>query len=155
MSDLHTYLQDHLAGATFGVNLLKDLSEQKVDKELAALAAKLVAEVQLDRETLDRIVNSLGEESSALKDAGAWVAQKLGRTKLSTTEPFGVFEAVELMTLGVSGKIALWKTLAEIPRLETTVSVDQLKALIAQAEQQFDQLECFRLRMAKSLFRSL
>lgn len=151
MSALHTYLQDHLAGATFGVNLLKDLSAQKVDGALAVMAAKLVAEVESDRDTLDRILKSCGAESSLLKDSSAWIAQKLGRSKLSTNEPFGLFEALELMTLGVLGKIALWKSLEVTTGLATTINTNQLRPLIARAERQFEQLEAARLRIAKTI----
>lgn len=154
MSALYTYLQDHLAGATFGVNLLKDLSEQQTDKALAAIAAMLLTEVEADRKTLEGIVKSLGAESSLLKDASAWVAQKLGRTKLSTNEPFGLFEALELMTLGVAGKIALWKSLQVSPGLSNTISDDELDTLIIRAKSQFDELESFRLRLAKAVLLS-
>ncbi len=117
MNALYTYLQDHLAGATFGLNLLKDLGEQQLDQELANLAKSVLGEVEAGRQTLERVLKCLGANASPLKDASAWVAQKLGSTKLSTNKPFGLFEAVELMTLGVLGKVALWKSLEVLPPL--------------------------------------
>ena len=83
MSDpLSTYLHDHLAAAQFAVELLKSLHEQHAGEPLGAFAATLLREVEEDRQTLQRIVDQAGTEASLLKEATAWVGEKVSRFKL-------------------------------------------------------------------------
>ena len=72
MSDsLATYLQDHLAGSNFAVELLKSLHDQHADDALGQFAAALLGEVEEDRAVLRRIIKGAGKEGAALKEAAA------------------------------------------------------------------------------------
>lgn len=143
-----TYLHDHLAGAKFAVNLLDDLSQQDFDIEVAKSAGRLRPEIESDRMTLETFVNQLGGHSSAIKDAAGWVAQKAGRMKLDINDPLGLFEAVEVLALGVLGKIALWSALDVVHRTHGCIEGLDLKMLLDRAKAQHRELESLRLRLA-------
>ena len=149
---LATYLHDHLAGANFAVELLKDLSEQAVDAEVARLSARLLVEVEEDRAVLQGVADSIGAQQSSVKEAAAWVAQKASRVKLTIGAPIGTFEAVEMLSLGVQGKRALWTALRETRLNDRRFDGLDLDELASRACEQFAQLEDVRLRLARSVF---
>lgn len=146
---LLTYLNDHLSGARFAVSLLEDLSEQKNNIQLSAFSADLLTEIEEDQVALTNCVTALGGGPSMLKEATAWIAQKAGKAKLDVTEPLGQFEAVEMLMLGVSGKLALWDALSEISQDDLTFSESDLRRLAQRAVDQRNRLEARRLELAK------
>jgi hypothetical protein len=149
---LITYVQDHLAGARFAIELIEDLHGQKDDAELARFAGDLLSQVQADRQTLEGLLEaSSAEDPSALKEAATALAQKASRLKLSMSDPFGRFEAVEILPLGVLGKRALWRTLEAVSQSQRLRTLDW-KSLIGLAEQQHAALEELRLRLAAGAF---
>lgn len=154
MANLLVYLQDHLAGAKFAVNLLEDLSHQDVDSDTAKLAAKLLPEIQADRDVLENLAAELGEDPSTLKEAVAWLAQKASRLKLTMGEPGGIFEAVEVLTLGVVGKLALWHALEALAPSHAAIAALDLTALCGRATSQHAALEDRRRRLAIKAFAS-
>lgn len=147
---LVTYLQDHLAGAQFAVSLLKDLSEQGLDPDVARFSKQLLAEVEADRVVLQDCADRIGGETITLKEAAAWVAQKVGRFKLTLNEPIGMFEAIEVLSLGVLGKLALWNALNTIQETDDQFGGINLDELSSRALTQHGQLEELRLKLAAS-----
>ena len=150
---LLTYLHDHLAGARFAVSLLQDLSDQKVDSEVAQCAARLLPAVEQDRAALEADLKRVGDDGSMVKDVAAWVTQKASRFKLALHDPFGLFEAIEMLSLGVLGKIALWNALKSLrdgqgKAAGQNVTGLDLEQLILRAHDQYQQLESLRLRLA-------
>lgn len=148
---LVTYIQDHLAGAKFAVGLLTDLSGR--DGEASTLAAQLLSEIESDRSVLEDFVNQLGGDPSTLKEAAAWFSQKAGRLKLALDEPLGVFEAIEMLSLGVLGKLALWTALKAIADSDKRIVELDLDALAKRAMAQHQQLESLRLKLAVNALR--
>lgn len=146
---LTTYLQDHLAGATFGVNLLRSLREQHAGDAFSDVIAELLADVEADEATLRELVNSSGG-GDTLKEATAWFAERASRLKLrfGVDQELGTFEGLELMSLGVLGKRALWRALEQLKGQEPRLAALDLPRLIARAESQFDRLEHYRLAIA-------
>lgn len=157
MSDCYiTYLRDHLAGAKFALSLLDDLREQTFDRDMASIAAALHPEIQADRDELERYVDGLGGSAGPLRQAAAWLTQKASKFKLSLEDPLGRFEAIEALTLGVQGKLALWNTMKELMvghaakklQLES-LDLDKLRL---RALTQAESLECFRRNLARRTF---
>ena len=89
---------------------------------------------------------------SPVKQAGAWVAEKAGRIKLSglTTgdEELGRYLTLETMSLGVEGKRSMWTALERASNQYSELQATDLTGLIARAEVQRDALENERLRTA-------
>jgi len=154
MSDpLAVYLHDHLAGAVVGVNLLESLRDQHSGESLGEFASGLLKEVEADRAALQAIAERLGAGSSGVKNAAAWVSEKMSRFKLGRDEGdgLGTFEALEALSLGILGKRALWKALTT--HSERIGQVD-LERLVSRAEAQYARVEERRMALAPSALRS-
>ena len=61
-TNLRTYLHDHLAGANFAIQLLEDLSNQRLDPAIAQAAAILLPRVQHDRDLLELLISNGNED---------------------------------------------------------------------------------------------
>jgi hypothetical protein len=113
---LAIYLNDHLAGATAGVELARRLrSSNRSDPELGAPLAELCAEVEADRETLRQTMERLGIRRGCVKPAAAWAGEKLGRLKLNGQvrgySPLSRVVELEMLAIGIAGKRQMWKAL--------------------------------------------
>lgn len=124
MSDnLATYLHDHLAGAVAGLELVEALRDQHEGEALGRFAAQLSGEIEADRRSLEELAKRVGPGGNPLKEATAWLAEKVSRLKLGRQAggELGTFEALEALALGILGKQALWDALAVVspqdPRL--------------------------------------
>ncbi len=150
---LAIYLHDHLAGAAFAIDLLESLSDYYSGEALGQLAAGWLIEVQQDQEVLQRITDRAGKESSHLKEAAAWLAEKVSRLKLShDAKGFGTFQALETLALGIFGKLELWRALKVIAEKDDRFRGIEFEELIARAQRQYDQVEENRLLVARSAF---
>ena len=153
---LLSYLRDHLAGAIGALELLEHLRSHAGDEEIRKAATTFHVEVGADREVLENIAQQLGGGSSAVKDASAWVGEKLSRLKLGavgdTVNGLPLFEAIEALSLGIAGKIALWDTLIAIARDDSSMPRLDYYALRQRAQQQHDRMELHRLRLATLVF---
>lgn len=142
MTDLLAiYLNDHLMGATAGLELFKRAAATHPELE------PLRQEVEQDREALLRMLVATGTRPDRLKTTAGWVGEKLGRLKLNghlvSRSPLSDLIELEGMALGVQGKLAGWRLLRSLgdPRLPAA----ELDDLIARAERQAEQLESRRL----------
>jgi hypothetical protein len=156
MSDyLATYLHDHLAGSNFAVELLKTLQDQHADEPLGQFASALRIEIEQDRQMLQQIIDQVGVRTPPLKEAVAWVGEKVSRFKLrhATSLEFGTFEMLELLALGIQGKLALWQTLSSMASDDLRLRGANFQALISRAQAQHSEVEERRLQAAGSAFR--
>lgn len=117
MNYLAIYLNDHLGGATGGVELARRLrTSNRGDDMFGPPLDRVCSEIEEDRAALERVIKGLGFSPSTVKPAGAWVAEKLGRLKLNGRlrgySPLSRLLELEGLLMGITGKIALWKTLA-------------------------------------------
>ena len=137
MSDrLATYLHDHYSGSTFAIELLKGLREQHAGEPhagepLSEFADGLMVEIEEDRKVLQRIIDRAGGEPAALKEAAAWLSERLSRFKLrrKTAGDFGTSEALETLALGIVGKLALsgglfWRPPNSIPECPARITTN-------------------------------
>jgi hypothetical protein len=149
-SNLATYLHDHLAGAHFAIEMLQDLCEKASDVRVRELATALLPEIEGDRGVLQQLAKGLGEEPSGAKESAAWITQKLSRIKLSAADELGAFEAIETLSLGILGKLALWNALLQLPAGNAMKDLD-LPSLIAAAENQHGRVEQLRRALARKV----
>ena len=80
---LSIYLNDHLAGSTLGVELSRRARSANEGTPLGEWLAELTREIEEDRATLERLMDTLGVRRDHLKNKGAWIAEKAGRLKLN------------------------------------------------------------------------
>src|SRR3954447_8305855 len=153
---LGIYLNDHLAGATAGLELARRLTNAHQDTEHEQSLAQFAEDVAEDRETLIQIMQTLGVRRAHYKTTAAWFAEKAGRVKpnghLLTRSPLSSLLEVEIMQLGVEGKAAGWRTLRTIAAYDARLDSGQLELLIERARQQSDFLEGLRPVMSQNAF---
>jgi hypothetical protein len=149
---LSTYLDDHLAGATAGVELAHRVVSSHEGRAEADVLRTVAAEIAEDREALIALRDGLGVQPSRWKAAAGWVGEKLTRAKLSdpVTGDADLTRLLQLETLslGIAGKLALWQSLTSSMAGEPT-AVD-LDGLIRRAEQQRGVVEQCRLTAARA-----
>src|SRR5690606_24449184 len=115
-TDLLTiYLNDHLAGAALAISVMKRCARSNEGTPLAATLRGIVAEVEGERRVILGVLHDLGGRLNPVKQAGAWVAEKLGRGKLNGSlvsySDLSRLEEVEGLLLGVRGRLALLQAL--------------------------------------------
>ncbi len=151
MSLLATYLNDHLAGATAGVELVRRARGSNEGSELGDFLAQLTVEIERDRETLQKVMAAVGARPDRVKVAGAWAGEKVGRLKpngrLLGYSPLSRVVELEGLRLGVEGKACLWRMLRELD--DSRLRGFDFEALIASAERQRDELERRRLEAGR------
>lgn len=152
---LATYLHDHLAGSHFAIELLSSLERQYPGDELAHFARSLSVEVRQDQEILEQVIERVGKSSLDLMEAVGWLAEKASQLKLSrdgSCRGIGTFEALELLTLGIRGKSALWKTLPAIRAIDARIPGLDFDHLMTRADEQYSRAEEQRLKVARVTF---
>jgi hypothetical protein len=152
MSDpLATYLHDHLGGAKAAIDLLEAMRDHQKDEPLGDFAANLLAEVQADRDTLQRLAEKAGGGSNVIKEFTGWLGEKATRLKVApdSADPFATFEALEFLALGVRGKLGMWQALDVAAANDRRLSGYEFKPLAARAETQYQQVEQQRMQVAK------
>jgi hypothetical protein len=150
---LATYLNDHLAGATGGLALARRAASENEGSELGDFLTELTGELDADREALRAIMAALGVRTDPVKIVAARVFERIGRLKpnaqLRGYSPLSPLVELEVLRLGIHGKLALWRALAEIadaPPLDS----EHLSELAARAERQAADVEARRLEVARS-----
>jgi hypothetical protein len=152
MSDpLATYLHDHLAGSMIAVDLLTVLRDEHAAEPLGRLAAELLADVEADRAVLRGLTERVGAPTNPVKEAAAWLAEKVMRAKLhrQMSGELGTFEAVEALALGIQGKLALWLALERIAAEEPRLGGPDYALLAERARSQHARAEAARLGLAR------
>jgi hypothetical protein len=152
---LAIYLNDHLAGSTTAVELLRRAVGQYEGTPLGAFLAGLRAEIQEDRETLKSFMAANGVERQRYKVAAAWVAEKAARLKfngaLVRRSQLTPFVELETLAIGIHGKELLWRALREVAPDDATSA--QLDELIARAQRQHEDVERHRRAAASAAIR--
>ena len=152
-----TYLKDHLAGSTGGVSLAQRMADTAQDGTAgfqegeARELAKIAEEIEADQETLLAIMDRLDVPPSRFKRAGAWIGEKLARSKLRASSPWGRVLQFESLIMGVTGKIKLWRCLYEVAGSDARLQKQEIKTLLDRAEDQRRRLETLHEDTAHSL----
>jgi hypothetical protein len=144
---LASYLTDHLAGSNFAVELLQFLRDQHAGEPLGASAADLLSEIEDDRKVLQTLIQKTGSRMPALKEAAAWLGEKISEFKMARGA-LGTFEALEALALGIQGKLALWRALATVAATDPRLDGVDFDQLIARAQDQHARAEALRLQKA-------
>lgn len=146
MRYLAIYLNDHLAGATGGVELARRLRASNRGNDVFGQPLdRICVEIEEDRATLEQVIDRLGFSQSRVKPAGAWVAEKLGRLKLNGRlrgySPLSRVLELEGLLIGITGKMALWETLADLEGVERLeIDFAQMSARAAEQRSAVDDL---------------
>lgn len=153
---LGIYLNDHLAGAVAGVELAKRAARNNEGTEFGEFLQRLVDEVKEDRSTLEELMSALDIPKNRAKDVGAWLVEKAGRLKLNgqLTGYSDLSRVLELegLSLGVEGKLSMWRSLLLVKDKYPPIAVLDLDSLIERAVDQRRGLEEFRQKAVTTAF---
>lgn len=153
---LATYLNDHLAGSTVALELLKHLEQIHAGDAVGTFASHLKADVLADRNELEILMGRLGIATSRVRASAAWLSEKFTALKLRLEDPSGgafrLLEIFDALSTGIEGKRLLWRALstAEVPGM-TGAEYERLEK---RAESQRSQIEAVRLESAKKALRT-
>jgi len=148
---LPTYLNDHLAGSVVGLGLARRAVEHNRDSAYAPDLRVIADEIAEDKRTLEELMRELTVRRNPVKRLGAWVGERARRLKPNRRlgySPLSRLEEIEMLTLGVAGKLSLWRALQHSVAAQRGLSAWKLDDLIARAESQQQRLEALRLRAA-------
>ncbi|MGI5466866.1 hypothetical protein [Streptomyces sp. CA-132043] len=155
---LGVYLNDHLAGATFGTELARRLARSSVAAAPEETLKALATEITADRAALLRIMKDLGIRARGYKAGAGWAAEKAGRLKsnrrLLSRSPLSPLLELEVLRLGVAGKAAGWRTLRELAETDARLDAARLDDLLERADRQAETLEQLRVQQAATSFRT-
>jgi hypothetical protein len=151
---LESYLNDHLAGAAAGSELASKISSEYAGTRFGPFLAELASDIEQDKVTLEELMERLGIQQSAIKQGASWIAEKVSRLKLSETmtgnQDLKRFLEFETLSLGIEGKLSLWRALIEIRDSYAELAATDLARLAKRAESQRSSLEDHRLQVANA-----
>ena len=151
---LETYLTDHLAGATAGTELANKISTENTGTRFGPFLSELARDIEQDKATLEDLMDRLGIQRNPIKEAVSWIGEKFTRLKLNETVTGNpdlkrVLE-FETLSLGIEGKLAMWRALIEVSHSHAELAATDLAGLAKRAENQRAILEDHRLQVVNS-----
>lgn len=155
---LSIYLNDHLAGATAGLELARHAAASSPRGDRGRVLAELARELEDDREALVEIMERLSRARDRVKVLLSWGAEKAGRLKLNGGllgySSLSRLQELELLSVGVEGKLALWQALRLTHGADPRLEGIELDELIERARSQRRRLERQRRRAAEEALAS-
>jgi hypothetical protein len=153
---LGIYLNDHLAGATTGVELARRTWRANEDHPVGQYFIRFVPELTEDRAVLRRVMESLGVAPDGLKQRAALVLERVGRLKLNGRlvrySPLSRLHELEALVVATQGRLALWRLLRTLARDDVRLRGFDFDVLVTRAEAQQEALEQLRLTAAHEAF---
>jgi hypothetical protein len=138
---LGIYLNDHLAGATAGLELARRVARARQVPATGPELQRFADDVAEDRAALLRIMGTLGVPVRSYKMWAAWAGEKAGRLKpnghLTTRSPLSNLEELELLRL--------------LADRDGRLDAGELDELISRARSQAGFLEQARVRAAQQV----
>ena len=151
---LAVYLNDHLAGSVAALELIDALMGRLHGTPTEQRLRSVRVEVAADQDVLRAVLAKVGGDESRLKQAAAWLSEKLGEAKLAVAghrhPELDVLEGLESLALGIQGKAALWRALAAVAADNPPLASFQFSSLESRARAQYDQVEQARLAAARA-----
>ena len=149
---LATYLNDHLAAATAGVELIRRAAGNH-DGERGAELGRLADEIAEDREALRAIMQRLDVPESTVKKAAGWIGEKAGRLKpndhLLTRSPLSDVLEIEMMRAGTAARICGFQVLRAVAVEDPRITREELEHLIERADDQAERLYKIHIQLAQ------
>jgi hypothetical protein len=139
---LRIYLQDHFAGSTAGLALVRRC--RRANPALEQLLADLERDIVEDRKSLESIMSRLGVQPSRVKSAFGSVAELVGRLKtngaVTRYSPSSRVIELEGLAAGVMTKRNLWIALSTIAADRSELDAAELNRLIERSTAQLDSI---------------
>ena len=152
---LDVYLNDHLAGSMVAIELL--IALEKTHAEIEPALAALRVDIEQDQTELKALMDRLNVAESGVRKIGGWLVEKTTQLKMRIDDrPGGVlhlFESLEALSLGIEGKLGLWRTLKAAADLSPDLACSDYERLMKRAIEQRSRAEALRLQSAITALR--
>jgi len=152
---LEVYLKDHYAGGVLALELIEHSMKEHEGTPLSVFFGELGGDVKADHEQLHNLMTTLGFEESGVRNAGAWMAEKLVRAKLGFSggeaSELRLLQTLESLFLGITGKQLLWRALQAMRDSSPVLQRTDFEHLEKRAIEQLERVEAKRLAAAKEL----
>lgn len=121
------YLQDHLAVLRGAVELAHRVKQHCEEEWAREAATRFLSAILEDRKELLRVARDLDLEPSLVKEAGAWLGQKVGRLKLNgrvlSRSPLSTLVELEGMCMLAAHCEAAWRALEPVADARPTLGL--------------------------------
>lgn len=156
MSDtpLGIYLNDHLAGSVGALEMVERVIEENAGNPFARKLEDLLREIRADQSVLQDLIQRIGSREHPIKKAGAWLAEKVSRIKMSGSDlpdELARMEVLETLSVALQGKLALWRTLRAVADRHPALRELDLDRLERRGTDQFNRVEELRLEAARAV----
>ncbi len=154
--DLATYLNDHLGASVVGIELTRRCLSNNRDSELGKFLETLLLVMHEEQVRLKRLLKRLGAGESAIKKAGGWAIEKVGRLKLNNSlfrySALSRLIELEALMAGLQAQAGMWavleKTRSDDPRFEG-IDLGQARRI---SEEMLDRVRGFHFLAAELAF---
>ncbi|HEY7266147.1 MAG TPA: hypothetical protein VH501_00495 [Solirubrobacterales bacterium] len=148
---LTIYVNDHLAGSVVGKNLAKRIAHRNDGNELGRQVAEIAREIEEDQAILHDVMRRAGVRRKRIRLAIARAVEMATRLKpngrLVGYSPLSRVMELEGLTMGITGKLELWRSLRAVENDPEVPDVDY-ERMAARAEDQRDRVEELRIKAA-------
>ncbi|MET9850231.1 hypothetical protein [Streptomyces ossamyceticus] len=155
---LSVYLNDHLAGATAGTDRARYLARSCRGTDLGPTLEVIAGEIAKDRRGLTDLMHRLHIPARRYKVYAGWAAEKLGRLKangrLVRRSPLSTVIELEMLRVGITGKIACWEALRQLAESDERIDPDVLDDLLHRGHRQLNTLEELHREQTAATFRT-
>lgn len=152
---LNIYLNDHLAGATSGVELSRRIARTHRSSARAEELRALAEDIAQDRQTLLEVMDSLEITPHRYKIYVGWAAEKVARLKPNgrVLRRSGLSTLIELETLrlGIQGKHHLWRALRHVAPESDHFDTSRLQGLMDRATNQMETVDSLHDTAARAV----
>ncbi|WP_369130359.1 hypothetical protein [Modestobacter roseus] len=153
---LAVYVNDHLAAAAGGIELVSRMIGVHRGTELEQPLRQLLDELREEKTAITGIAQALGFPVRHYKQVATWVAEKASRGKLNghllTRSPSSDLVEFEFLASAVRGKRSGFETLRIAATVDSRIDADLLDRLIRQANRQHDWATEVRRDVAARVF---
>lgn len=153
---LGVYVNDHLAAATGGIELVSRMLGRHRGGPHEARLEELLDELREERTVVRGSMAALGIPVRQYKQIASWLGEKAARAKLNghllSRSPLSDLVEFEFISTAVLAKRAGFETLREIAVVEPRLDGAALERMIAQADKQHDWLADVRREVAAQVF---
>lgn len=153
---LAIYLKDHLAGSEAGLEILEHIESKHGVGSIGEIVRRIRNEIVGERKVLEHLLEQLDESTNVPRRVVGWLSEKALELKLYVDDPgdgaLRLLEAAEAITIGVHGKLGMWKALSASAQQVPVLATVEYEPLIAQAMAQEELLELIRLEASRAAF---
>ncbi len=150
---LEIYLKGHLAGAAAGGQAAQRIASDDKGIGIGNFLSDLHREIEEDTDVLRDIMARLEVTPATFQEALAMGAERVSQmvveAQSSGDSPVTILVQMETLSMGIEGKILLWRALKKVASSHPPLAEIDFDDLIKRAQLQREELEQHRLEAAQ------